>query len=264
MFHLGKDVQIHPAARIDVRHGFLGDRSIVREHVVIEGYHVEIGAEAFFNRYADLGGGSCFDPQAKLVVGDFFHVGLQAHVNYSYPVLIGHECGIGIGSRIYAHGAYSSIWEGFPVQWGGVTIGDRVWLPQALVLAGVTIGSDVVVAAGSLVNKDLPDGCLAAGVPAKILQANAYPQQLTSARKQMVFDGIFAQAQRIDGERHSYIRWNDGIFYVDTHTLFDLDNRKIEGRVTTFTEVLKNQLRRNGVRFRYLAKEGMYNPWEVS
>jgi len=139
MFHVGKDIQIHPTARIDVKHGFLGDRSIVREYVVIEGYCVEIGTEAFFNRYADLGGGSCFDPQAKLVTGDFFHAGVRAQVNFGRPVIIGHECGLGIGSKIFTHGAYLPAWEGFPVQWEGVTIGDRVWLPHAWVNPGVTI-----------------------------------------------------------------------------------------------------------------------------
>ena len=233
-----------------------------REYVVIEGHHVEIGAEAFFNRYADLGGGSCFDPQAKLVAGDFFHVGSQGHVNYAYPVRIGHECGVGVGTRIFTHGAYLPAWEGFPVQWGGVTIGDRVWLPRAWVNAGVTIGSNVVVAAVSLVNKDLPSGCLAAGIPAKVLRANVYPRQLIPEEKRRIFGRIFLQAQRIAGtQQHTYAQRDDGSFCVDVDTTFDIDNRKIEGCVTAFTEILKNQLRRNGIRFRYLAERGAYNPW---
>ena len=35
MFQIGRDCVIHPTARIDVRHGFLGDRAVVREHAVI-------------------------------------------------------------------------------------------------------------------------------------------------------------------------------------------------------------------------------------
>lgn len=261
MFQIGKDVQIHPTARIDVKHGFIGDRSIVRAHVIIEGYHVEIGMESFFNRTADIGGGSCFDPQAKLVVGDFFHMGLQSHVNFAYPVTIGHECGVGIGTRIFAHGAYLPAWEGFPVQWEGVTIGDRVWLPHAWVNPGVTIGSNVVVAAGSLVNKDLPSGCLAAGIPVKVLQENVYPRMLTTEKKWILFQRIFYQALRIAKSGHDLKHLTEGSFRVDIDTVFDVDNRRIEGRVTEFTEILKNQLRRNGIRFRYLAEGGIYSPW---
>jgi len=49
-----------------------------------------------------------------------------------------------------------------------VCIGDRVWLAaNVLVLRGVTIGDDVVVAAGSVVSRDLPARVLAAGTPAR-------------------------------------------------------------------------------------------------
>jgi len=38
------------------------------------------------------------------------------------------------------------------------------------VLDGVTIGSDVVVGANAVVSADLPDGAIAAGVPARVLR----------------------------------------------------------------------------------------------
>lgn len=49
-----------------------------------------------------------------------------------------------------------------------VTIGDRVWLGvRVTVLPGVTIGDDVVVAAGAVVTRDLPGGAVYGGVPAR-------------------------------------------------------------------------------------------------
>jgi acetyltransferase-like isoleucine patch superfamily enzyme len=49
-----------------------------------------------------------------------------------------------------------------------VMIGNRVWCGlKVTICPGVTVGNDVVIGAGSLVNKDLPDGCIAYGVPAK-------------------------------------------------------------------------------------------------
>lgn len=262
MFEIGKNVQIHPTAQINVKHGFIGDRSIIKAGVIIEGYHVEIGSEAWINRYVDIGGGSCFDPQAKLVTGDFFHVGLHSHINFGYAVTIGHEFG-GIGVNILTHGVYPSAWEGFPAQFAGVTIGDHVWMPNTWVNPGVTVGSNVVVAAGSLINRDVPGGCLAGGIPAKVIRENAYPRTLSSEEKLRLFIRIFKQAERIDGSFHHYAPLDEGAFYVNRSAVFNIDERRLGGRVTKFTEILKNQLRRNGIRFRYGDKGGEYVPWEL-
>ncbi len=52
-------------------------------------------------------------------------------------------------------------------------IGDRVWIGnKAVVLKGVTIGDGAVVAAGSVVSKDVPANTLVAGVPAKPIRNN--------------------------------------------------------------------------------------------
>jgi acetyltransferase-like isoleucine patch superfamily enzyme len=52
-----------------------------------------------------------------------------------------------------------------------VTIGDRVWLADKVtVLKGVTIGDDVVVAAHTLVNRDVPSNCVIAGTPFEIVR----------------------------------------------------------------------------------------------
>jgi len=49
-----------------------------------------------------------------------------------------------------------------------VNIGNDVWLGgNVTILPGVKIGNNVVVAAGAVVTKDVPDNCVVAGVPAK-------------------------------------------------------------------------------------------------
>ena len=48
-----------------------------------------------------------------------------------------------------------------------IKVGDNCWFgANVSVLQGVTIGSGCVIAAGSVVTKDVPDNCLVAGVPA--------------------------------------------------------------------------------------------------
>jgi acetyltransferase-like isoleucine patch superfamily enzyme len=52
-----------------------------------------------------------------------------------------------------------------------ITIGNRVWCGNNVtILSGVSIGDDVVIGAGSVVNKNIPPNCIAAGVPAKVLR----------------------------------------------------------------------------------------------
>ncbi len=60
-----------------------------------------------------------------------------------------------------------------PVVTAPIEIGDHVWIGMnVIVLKGVTIGEGSVVAAGSVVNKDVPPHCLVAGVPAKVVKTN--------------------------------------------------------------------------------------------
>ena len=52
-----------------------------------------------------------------------------------------------------------------------IHVGDDVWIGgNATILPGVTIGSNVVVAAGAVVTRDVPDSALVGGVPAKALR----------------------------------------------------------------------------------------------
>ena len=50
-----------------------------------------------------------------------------------------------------------------------ISIGKDVWIGAgAIILPGVKIGNGVVVAAGAVVNKDVPDNVMVAGIPATI------------------------------------------------------------------------------------------------
>ncbi len=54
---------------------------------------------------------------------------------------------------------------------GEVVIGNNVWLgDKVTVLAGVHIGNNVIVAANAVVTKDIPDNCMVAGVPGRIIK----------------------------------------------------------------------------------------------
>ena len=92
-------------------------------------------------------------------------------------LFIAHPAGIvvGRGTRL---GAHATLFQ-------NVTFGAKSWNPGAIhvfpsagdncffcagaiVLGGIRIGDDCVVAAGAILDRDLPDGALARGVPASI------------------------------------------------------------------------------------------------
>jgi maltose O-acetyltransferase len=61
-----------------------------------------------------------------------------------------------------------------------ITIGDDVWIGGgSIVLPGVEIGSRVVVAAGSVVTKNVPSDCVVAGVPARVLPTLSPPSAVS-------------------------------------------------------------------------------------
>ena len=78
-------------------------------------------------------------------------------------VIMGNKC------QIIAHDFSTMHHTGY-ARFGRVKIGDRVFIgANTTILMNVHVGNDVIIGAGSLVNKDIPDGCVVAGVPAKII-----------------------------------------------------------------------------------------------
>lgn len=52
-----------------------------------------------------------------------------------------------------------------------LTIGDDVWIGgRAVILPGVRIGSGAVIGAASVVTRDIPGGCFAAGNPCRVIR----------------------------------------------------------------------------------------------
>ena len=106
-------------------------------------------------------------------------VGRRFFANFNFTVLdealvtIGDDCFIGPNVSIYtACHSTDPIERNSRREWAKpVTIGDNVWIGGSVtILPGVTIGSNVTIGAGSVVVKDIPDGCVAVGNPCRVVK----------------------------------------------------------------------------------------------
>lgn len=110
---------------------------------------------------------------AEIVIGDNTAIGDRTEIHAGKRVEIGSGCNIAwdvcIMDRDY-HKFNSSIEEIRPVK-----IGDNVWIGcNCLILKGITIGEGAVIAAGSVVTKDVVPKTLVGGNPAKVLKEEVY------------------------------------------------------------------------------------------
>lgn len=116
------------------------------------------------------------DKQAKLWVGD--------HVFFNYGLDIGCTESIRIGSYTIIGPMVNIIDTNFhPVDVNDlscskdIVISDNVWIGRGvLILPGVTIGTNSVIAAGSVVTRDIPNNVLAGGTPARVIREIQVPQ----------------------------------------------------------------------------------------
>lgn len=128
--------------------------------------------------------GSCganafVEPSFRCDYGYNIHVGENFYANYDLIIL--DCCEVRIGSNCMIAPRVSIFTAAHPLdaatRVGGyefakpVKIGDNVWIGgHAVINPGVTIGNNVVVAAGAVVTRDVPDGVVVAGVPARVIR----------------------------------------------------------------------------------------------
>jgi acetyltransferase-like isoleucine patch superfamily enzyme len=134
----------------------LGDNSIVSDHVKIISYkNVWIGSNVSVANQVIL------DGRGGLYLGDGCLIGFQTifitctHKSEQLDLPVHHQ------------GFYSK----------PITVGKNTWLgARCTILPGVTIGDSAIIAAGSVITKDIPPGVVAAGVPCRVISQRRKPK----------------------------------------------------------------------------------------
>ena len=135
-------------------------RALVSELV---GYKVDDGFRLFPPLYSDYGkniklgtnvfinSGCCFQDQGGIEIGD--------------GCLIGHQVVIATLNHDFDPAKRAEMTA------KKVVLGKNVWVgSHATILPGVTVGDGSIIAAGAVVTKDVPERCIAAGVPARVIR----------------------------------------------------------------------------------------------
>ncbi len=166
----GQGVVLRHPAKIRIGDGATIDDLVVLDAKGTGNRGIEIGAHVFLGRGTIL---SCKDGDIRL--GDHANLGFHCEIFSGSSVTVGHH-GL-FAAQAYLVGGGHDFQDPSlavidqPRTSKGIALGDNVWLGTgAKVLDGVRIGSDVVVGANAVVTSDLPDGAVAAGVPARVLR----------------------------------------------------------------------------------------------
>jgi acetyltransferase-like isoleucine patch superfamily enzyme len=116
-------------------------------------------------------------PQASIIIGDdvgFNSISITARsqtINIGSRTMIGGNCQI-MDSDCHPLWPPESRWSYPGDEYDqSVYIGENVFIGiNVLILKGVTIGNNSIIAAGSIVTGEIPENCLAAGIPAKVIR----------------------------------------------------------------------------------------------
>lgn len=108
---------------------------------------------------------------AKLKLGyGFFNSNIK--IRCHEKIEIGENVAISHDVTIMDSDAHEGLWEGYE-KTKPIKIGNHVWIgTRVTILKGVTIGDNAIIAAGSVVTKDVPNNTIVAGVPAKVIKTN--------------------------------------------------------------------------------------------
>lgn len=165
-----------------------GERTIIRGHIEIKvekDAEVSIGDDFFYTSgmginplCANKEGAICAESDSYIFIGDRCHCSSTV-IWSSKGITIGNDVSIGADTIIIDSDEHSLnyidrrdvIQDMNQKVCREVHIGNDVLIgARCIILKGVTIGDRTVIGAGSVVTKDIPADCIAAGNPAKIIK----------------------------------------------------------------------------------------------
>jgi virginiamycin A acetyltransferase len=210
-----------PAPDPTVLHPIAGQPRVVFVRPLVQSPNIEVGEYTYYDSYDDP---LAFEREAvlyafgpeRLVIGRF--CAIASGVRFLLPGANHAD----LGPSTFPFGVFGAPWDATmdivmsaPSR-GDTVVGHDVWLGySALVLPGVTIGHGAVVAAASVVARDVPPYAVVAGNPARVVRSRFsddhverllraawwdWPIELVTANARTIMTGTAAELERIAAE----------------------------------------------------------------
>jgi virginiamycin A acetyltransferase len=207
-----------PALDPTVMHPVAGQERVVFLRPLVQSANVEVGEYTYYDSFGDPRAFErdavlyAFGPE-RLIIGRF--CAIASGVRFLMPGANHAD----LGPSTYPFGVFGPPWDttmdivmSAPSR-GDTVVGHDVWLGySALVLPGVTIGDGAVVAAASVVARDVPPYAIVAGNPARVVRSRFsadevdrllraawwnWPIELVSQHARTIMAGTAAELEQI-------------------------------------------------------------------
>ena len=124
------------------------------ESYVVPPFRCDYGPNISIGKHCFINYNCCFLDSAQITIGDYVYMGPNCNIfTPCHPI------------------HYELRWNEITEYALPVTIGSHTWIAGDVIInPGVTIGEGSIIGAGSVVTKDIPANCLAAGNPCKVIR----------------------------------------------------------------------------------------------
>jgi len=258
---IGEDCFIGKNVQVNVRGTFkLGKCSTILDNCTINCQDFIADEYLFMSKNVEVGRGGCQNPDAIVTIGKGVGIFENTIINPNSPITIGDYTGIGAEVMLWTHGAWLDSTQGYPADFGPITIGSNVWLPaRSIMLPNTSIGDNTVIGIGSTITKSIPGNCMAAGTPCKVIKQDCYPKVLSDDELENVVNPIIEKwltvlvpqkeitsVTSLSYNKHSKIIT---LNQDNESTAYNVIDKTIIGYKNNVSEDLRDFLRRNGIKF---------------
>jgi acetyltransferase-like isoleucine patch superfamily enzyme len=165
----------------------IGDYSTIKPFTLIR-----CDGTVSIGKYTEISSFSLIYGSGNFKIGDKGYIGPQSLINVTEDVIIGDHVGIGARTMLFTHGSFLPYTDGYPVRFGSVKVGNKVWMAAGVFIhPGVNIGDHVFINSRSVISQNVSSGQVVEGFPAKeICPMNRFRRPVSPEKKDKLIQNI--------------------------------------------------------------------------